>query len=169
MAQSETAFLLMAVAVAVSSVSLLVSALAAAGIFRAVKRIEAKIEPLIPQAASTLRRAEETLTATAAQVRDLSEQARNLMGATQAQLDQFNESREEITNRLRVQAERAGLVLEDSLARVQEIVHTLHSGVMRPVREVTGVVTGIRTAVRAYLGGRRPSVAQATHDEEMFI
>jgi ABC-type transporter Mla subunit MlaD len=169
MAQSETTFLLMAIAVAVSSVSLLMSAVASIGLFRAVKRLEEKVEPLIPQAVNTLRQAEETLTATVTQVRELSDQARNLMEATQTQLDHFSEAREEVTNRLRIQAERAELVLEDSLSRVQEVVHTMHSGVMRPVREVTGVVAGIRTAFSAYLGGRRPSVAQATHDEEMFI
>jgi methyl-accepting chemotaxis protein len=169
MATSETTFLLMAIAVAVSSVSLLMSAFASVGLFRAVKRIEEKIEPLIPEAMSTLKEARATIAETSSQVRDISERSRAVLEETQAQLGHFNAARHEVTERLRIQAERAELVLEDSLSRVQEVVQTLHSGVMRPVREVTGVMTGIRTAVSAYLGGRRPSVAQATHDEEMFI
>ena len=169
MAQSDTTFLLMAIAVAVSSISLLMSAVASIGLFRAVKRLEEKVEPLVPEAISTLKQAHETLTFTVEQVRELSDRAKNLMDASQTQLDHFNEAREEVTERLRIQGERAELVLEDALSRIQEVVHTLHSGVMRPVREVSGVVAGIKTAFSTYLGARRPSVAQATHDEEMFI
>lgn len=169
MAQSETTFLLMAIAVAISALSLLMSAVASLGLFRAVKRLEEKVEPLIPQAMATLKQAEETLTVTVTQVRELSDRAQAVLDASQQQIGHFNQAREEMTERFRIQAERAELVLEDTLSRVQEVVHTLHSGVLRPVREVTGVMTGIRTAFHAYLSGRRPSVAQATHDEEMFI
>lgn len=169
MAQSETTFLVMAIAVAISSISLLMSAVASIGLFRAVKRLEEKVEPLIPQAVTTLKQAEQTLTVTVTQVRELSDRAQAVLDASQQQLDHFHQAREEVTERFRIQAERAELVLEDTLSRVQEVVHTLHSGVLKPVREVSGVMTGIRTAFRAYLSGRRPSVAQATHDEEMFI
>jgi hypothetical protein len=34
---------------------------------------------------------------------------------------------------------------------------------------VRGVVAGIKAAVETFLLGRRPSVATATQDEEMFI
>lgn len=169
MAQSETTFLLMAIAVAISSISLLLSAVASVGMFRAVKRLEAKIEPLVPEAMSTLKEARAAIAETSVMVRDVGELSKSLLEQSQSQLEHFNAAREEVTGRLRIQAERAELVLEDSLQRVQEVVHTLHSGVMRPVREVSGVMNGIRTAFTTFLGGRRPSVAQATHDEEMFI
>lgn len=169
MAQSETTFLLMAIAVVISSISLLMSALASIGLFRAVKRLEAKVEPLVPEALGALEDMRQTLQTTVAQVRELSDRAKDVLEQSQTQVQHFNEAREEVTHRLRVQAERVELVMEDTMARFQEVVHTLHSGVMRPVREVNGVVSGIRTAVSAYLSGRRPSVAQATHDDEMFI
>jgi ABC-type transporter Mla subunit MlaD len=169
MAQSETTFLLMAIAVVISSISLLTSALASIGLFRAVRRLEAKVEPLVPEALGALADMRHTLQATVTQVRELSDRAKDVLDQSQTQVEHFSAAREEVTHRLRVQAERIELVLEDSLSRFQEVVHTLHSGVMRPVREVNGVVSGIRTAFSAYLSGRRPSVAQATSDEEMFI
>ncbi|MCL4793715.1 MAG: DUF1484 domain-containing protein [Bryobacteraceae bacterium] len=169
MASSETTFLLMAIAVAVSSVSLLMSAFASIAMFRAVKRIEDTIAPLVPEAMSTLKEARATIAETSSRVREIGERSRAVLEETQAQLSHFDAARQEVTERLRIQAERAELVLEDSLSRVQELVNTLHSGVMRPVREVSGVMSGIRTAFSTYLSGRRPSVAQATHDDEMFI
>jgi hypothetical protein len=41
--------------------------------------------------------------------------------------------------------------------------------VIRPAREVAGVIAGIRTALRVYAAAGRPSVDRATLDDEMFI
>jgi hypothetical protein len=49
------------------------------------------------------------------------------------------------------------------------VVGTVHSGVLRPIREVNGIVAGIKTAVATFVRGGRPSVDRATQDEEMFI
>jgi hypothetical protein len=61
------------------------------------------------------------------------------------------------------------MVMDDTVTRVQETVNLVHTGVMRPLRQVNGVAAGIRTAVAQLMRGGRPSVAQATSDEEMFI
>jgi hypothetical protein len=74
-----------------------------------------------------------------------------------------------MTSRLKVQMERIELVLDDSMSRVHETVAIVHDGIMKPLREVTGVASGIRAAVAHLIRGGRPSVAQATSDEEMFI
>ena len=65
--------------------------------------------------------------------------------------------------------ERAEMVLDDTMTRVQQTVSIVQSGVVRPVREVYGFWAGLRTALQ-YLGrGGRPTVDHATSDEEMFI
>jgi hypothetical protein len=166
---SDAAFVLLAIAVAVSSLALLATALSAVGVYRTVRRLERDVEPLIPQVTQTLQIAEQTLTETVTQVRELSVKAHNVLDATQTQLNALDEARTEISTRFRIQAERAELVLDDTLSRLQEVVGVIHSGVMRPVREVTGILAGIRTAFHTFLQNRRPSVAQATQDEEMFI
>jgi hypothetical protein len=61
------------------------------------------------------------------------------------------------------------MVLDDSIGRVHETVTVLHDGILRPLREVNGIVAGLRAGIGYLLGNRRPSVAQATHDDEMFI
>jgi hypothetical protein len=40
---------------------------------------------------------------------------------------------------------------------------------MKPVREVSGLLAGVRAAFQTFLSGRRPAVDRATQDEEMFI
>jgi len=66
--------------------------------------------------------------------------------------------------------DRAELVLDDTFGRVQSTVATVHGGVMRPLREISGVSAGIRAALNHLAkGAARPAPAQATQDEEMFI
>ena len=166
---SEGTFLLMAIAVLLSSLALVMSALASVGIYRTVRRLEERIEPLIPEAMAAVQKAEQTMSEALVQIRDLSERASKVLDNTESQLNEIKAVREDVTNRIMVQAERVELVLDDTLSRVQDLVHMIHNGVMRPVREVNGVVVGIKTAVQTLLLGRRPSVARATQDEEMFI
>ena len=165
----ESALTLLAIAVAISSISLLVHALASVGLYRAIRRLESDVRPLIPQAAATLESAQKTLTEALAQIKELSEMAHGVLDTSKANLDALSATRDELTGRLRAQAERLELVLDDTLSRVHDVVGVVHSGVMTPVREVSGVLSGIRTAFQTFVRGRRPSVDRATHDEEMFI
>jgi hypothetical protein len=57
----------------------------------------------------------------------------------------------------------------DTVERVHNTVVTLNDTVLRPVREVSGVASGVKAAVRHLIRANRPTPAQATADEEMFI
>jgi hypothetical protein len=166
---SESAITLLAIAVAISSLSMLAHALATVGLYRSVRRMEADIRPLIPKAAATLESAQKTLNETLVHVNELSVKAHGVLDASKESLDSFAATRDELTGRLRAQAERLELVLDDTFSRVHDVVGVVHKGVMTPVREVSGILSGIRTAFQTLLRGRRPSVDRATHDEEMFI
>jgi hypothetical protein len=65
--------------------------------------------------------------------------------------------------------ERVEMVLDDTMSRAHETVATVHNGIMRPLRELNGIAIGIKTAFAFMARGNRPSVAQVTSDEEMFI
>jgi hypothetical protein len=71
--------------------------------------------------------------------------------------------------RARVQLERAESIIDDTLSRAQQTVGLVHSGVMRPLREIQGITAGVKAALGFIARGNRPSVAQVTQDEEMFI
>ena len=167
--QSEGTFLLMAIAALVSAVALLMNAIASIGAFRAIRRLERKVEPLIPEAMSALQEARAAIQDVTADVRGVTGQMREMITELQDQVKEIGVARDEFTTRFKVQAERAELILDDTITRVQDVAHFLQSSVMRPVREVNGVVSGIRAALQTFVRGRRPSVAQATSDEEMFI
>jgi ABC-type transporter Mla subunit MlaD len=167
--QSDTALVLLSIAVAVSSLSLLVQAIASWRIYLSVRKLQEEVAPLIPKARSTLEQAEATLRQASAELRQAGEKAKELMGAVQQQVDGIDRARQELATQWRVQSERIDLVLEDILGRVQDVVGVLHGTVMRPVREVSGMVAGVKAALQTLLMSRRPTVDRVTHEDEMFI
>lgn len=167
--QSEVALVLLACAVAASSIALVVNAIAAVRLYQSVKKLQQDVSPLIPQAQATMVQAQATLKQTLDDVREVTGLAKEVLGAVQYQVGEVDKARGEISTHLRIQGERLELVVEDILARTQEVVGVVHGTVIRPVREVSGMVAGVKAALQALLTGRRPTVDRATHDDEMFI
>jgi len=167
--QSETALVLLSIAVAVSSLSLLVQAIASWRLYQSVRRLQEEVTPLIPQARAALEQAQTTFRQAAVELHEAAEMAKNIMESVQEQVDGIDRARQEIAAQWRVQSERIDLVLEDILGRVQDVVGVVHGTVMRPVREVSGMVAGVKAALQTLLLARRPTVDRATHDDEMFI
>lgn len=159
----------MAIAVLISSIALLLSALASVGTYLAVRKLQSQVSPLVPQVTEFLVNSRGALDEALKQFRETGEKTQAVLTDVQAEVASFSEARADITNRLQAQVQRIELVLDDSLSNIQEVVSVVHGGVIKPIREVTGLLSGVRTAVRSFFGARRPSVAQATQDEEIFI
>ena len=74
-----------------------------------------------------------------------------IFDVTKQQLVKVDELLSDASTRARVQMERAEMVLDDTMTRVQETVSIVQRGVLRPVREVHGILSGVRTAI-AHIG-----------------
>jgi hypothetical protein len=61
------------------------------------------------------------------------------------------------------------MVLDDTMGRAQETVSILQRTVLRPAKELHGILAGIRMGLAQLSRGTRPTVDHATSDEEMFI
>lgn len=166
---SDAAIWLLAIAVAVSSISLLMNAFAAVGTFRAVRKLRDDVAPLVPRIQATLDNANQAIENTAREVHSLVELGRDVLTDLKSQVQSIEAARTDLTQQVKIHGQRLELVTEDILSRIQEVVGVFHGSVIRPVREVSGIVAGVRAAVQTFLLGRRGSPSHATHDEEMFI
>jgi len=156
-------------AVIISGVALLMSAFASIGIYLAVRKLQADVAAVMPEVRSTLAQAQSTLADTARDVREVSASAKRVLDSAQVQIDYFDQAKLEVATHFKVQSERVELVLADVLSRVQDVTSVVHGSVLRPVREVSGIVSGVKAAFQTFLTGRRPTVDRATHDDELFI
>lgn len=122
--QSEAALVLLAVAVVVSSVSLLVQAVAAWRLYQSVKKLQEDVSPLIPKAKAALEQAETTLKQAQVELQELAGMVKGLMETAQQQVEGIDRARQELAAQWRVQSERLDLVLEDIFGRVQlSLIH----------------------------------------------
>ncbi|MEO8660402.1 MAG: hypothetical protein ABI693_18175 [Bryobacteraceae bacterium] len=166
----------MAGAVIVSALALVLQLLILYGLYTSSKKLNAEVVSLLPgirqlisSAESTLAVSRTQLTVLTAQVTEFTAKASDVLVQTGVQLHKVDNSLTDILVRLGVQLERAEMMVDDSLTKVHSTVIGIHDGVMRPLREISGVSAGIRAAIQTLTRGNRPNVTEATHDDEMFI
>jgi ElaB/YqjD/DUF883 family membrane-anchored ribosome-binding protein len=162
--------------VIIAAIALCIQAAMLVAVSKTTKTLQGKIEPLVPKVEALVPKLESLMASTKAtvelskqQIAEITSQASEILASTKSQLAMVEEVVTDATARAKAQMERVELVLDDTVSRAHETVALVHTGIMRPLREINAIAAGIRTAL-AYLGrGTRPSVAQATSDEEMFI
>lgn len=156
-------------AVVVAAVAIVLQAVFLYSLSRSAKAMAAQVTGFIEKAEPILADARQTLQQNRKQMAEVAGKVNKLLDTAQAQISRIDGVLSDATSRARVQMDRLELVMDDSIDRVHETVAILHDGILRPLREVNGIVAGLRAGIGYLLGNRRPSVAQATHDDEMFI
>ena len=102
------------------------------------------------------------------QILDITSKTSDILETARKQLERVDSVIEDATARAHIQLEHAELVLDDAMERAHDTVALVHTGIMKPLREIQGVAAGLRTVLQFLLRGR-PNPTQATSDEEMFI
>lgn len=174
---SETALLyVMTAFVIISAIALCIQAVMLGGIYKTTKALQDAINPLLPKVESLLPKVESLVTKASAtveqsskQITDITTRANDILDSTKRQLEIVEGVIGDAASRAKVQMERVELVIDDTLSRAHETVAVVHDGIMRPLREVSGVAAGVRAALESLTRGSRPTVDRATSDEEMFI
>lgn len=155
--------------VIISAIALCMQAGFLFGMYRTARALQDRITPLVPKVESLVESTRQTVDQSKQQIVEITTKANDILDSTKSQLAKVEEVVSDATSRAKVQMERVEMVLDDTMSRAHETVATVHNGIMRPLREINGIAVGLKTAFAHLARGGRPSVAQATSDEEMFI
>ena len=155
--------------VLIAAIALCIQAGFLFGMYKATKAMQEKIVPLVPKVEGLIAAATTTVDTSRRQIVDITTKANEILDSTKRQLAKVEEVVTDASGRAKVQMDRVELVLDDTMTRAHETVATVHNGIMRPIREINGIALGIKTAFSHIARGGRPSVAEATSDDEMFI
>jgi archaellum component FlaC len=166
---NQTLLYIMTAFVVIAGISLLLQLATLFGIYRTAKSTEQKVSALMPKVESLIGSSQKIIDESKQQILDIAAKTNEILNSTKRQLAVVEEVLADASSRAKIQLERAELVIDDTMSRAHETVAMVHNGIARPLREIQGVAAGIRAAVAHLAKGGRPSVAQATHDEEMFI
>src|SRR3954471_10338561 len=160
---------LLTIFVGLAALAMLIQAGTLLGLFIVAKRIQEKVSVLTGPVTSIIDTSKKTLQIVEGHIDRIGSSSNAILDTTKQQLAKVDDLLTDASTRARVQMERAEMVLDDTMGRVQHTVSFVQSGVVRPVREVQGIVTGIRTAITHLGRGGRPTVDHATADEEKVI
>src|SRR5947209_1993629 len=161
--------IVLTVFVAVAAIALLLQLGTLLAMFLAVKKLQTQVLQVWPQIEAIIGVSRRTAENVEKHVARIGESSSAILEVTRQQVNKIDEFLNDATTRAKVQIERAEMVLDDTMGRTQETVSIVQRTVLRPIREINGVLSGLRTTL-AHLGrGGRPTVDHATADEEMFI
>ena len=90
--------------------------------------------------------------------------------AAREHADRIGELIDDTSGRARARIAQIDQTVENTVEQMEHAGDAVKSAVLRPVKEVTGIVAGVKAALNTYAqGGNRNSPEHATQDEEMFI
>jgi len=164
-----TLLTIMAVFVVIAAIALLGQALALVGLLIVARDLRTKLMGSWPQIESIIGSSKRTVEQAELHLGKIGSASIAILDATKLQLVRVDELLSDATMRAKVQLERAEMVLDDTMTRVQQTVSIVQRGVLSPVREVHGIISGLRTAFSHLSRGARTTVEHVTSDEEMFI
>lgn len=165
-------FVIQTVFAGIAAVAIVLQAAILFGVFRAVQSMQKAVEHAIPRVESLVEKANAVIPKVEALVESSKaavDESRKVVESARQQLAKVDGFVTEAASRARIQMDRVEMVLDDTMDKAQQTVNVVSNGIVRPVREIQGVVAGIQAAFSYLLRSARPSVDQATSDEEMFI
>jgi hypothetical protein len=157
------------IGVAASWVTTLAIAVAMLWIYRSSKRMEEKLSLLLDKASPVLDSARSLVDDARPKIQEVFVRAAEITTLARDQMARLDALVSETSDCVRVQIERIDMVVGDAVTRVEETTAAVQGTILKPVREVNGLISGVRAALSTLARGNRASVDHATQDEEMFI
>ena|SRR5580704_10351513 len=147
----------------------LIMAWSMVSILRVVKRLEVRTSAVADKAGPILDSAKAMLDEARPKIQEMVARADEIVTSARDQMARLESLVSDATDSARLQIERIDVAVGDTVNRVQETTAVMQHTILKPVREVNGVVSGLRAAISTLARGNRASVDHATQDEEMFI
>ncbi len=158
-----------AIGVLLSLVVFVVQTALVLAMFRVTKAMQEKLLPIIDATGPLVKTLRVFADENLPKVSQMTTDAAEIVKSLHAQVDRLSEVVKDVTDRARAQVARIDGAVDLTVDQVQHATASVKDAVLRPVRQVDGIMQGIRAAVGVMAQGRRESVDHATQDEEMFI
>jgi ferritin-like metal-binding protein YciE len=163
-------------AVAISTLCIFAMAVTAIVLYRLMSRLETKtegmierVEPIVDTVKQLAIESAPNLSLMVTRAREIADNAKDVSDVARDQAYRFAEVGRDIADRTKVHVARIDAVVDDTVDQVQHAGTNVKAAMMKPVREASGVIAGVKAAVATYGQSRRGGMNRITQDEEMFI
>ncbi len=127
------------------------------------------IQPVLQSAREFLTERKEKFNAIFSMVSAISANVLEISSVVKGQVGRLDGLLTEAGDRARLQLIRVDELLADTVTRVEETGQVVQRAVLAPVREITAILTGVRTTLDIFFRRNKRGVEHATQDEELFI
>lgn len=162
--------------VGIAALCIVIMAVVAILLYRVVAKLQVRINDLTGRVAPIIDTAKLVAADSAPKIAtitthavEISANAKDISGVAKDQAHRFAEVGRDVADRAKAQIARVDAVVDDTVEQVHQAGDNVKSAVMKPVREASAVLAGVKAAVTILVDGRRPTVDHLTQDEEMFI
>ena len=167
---SEEAFRwVVAIGVLLAAIAIGVQAFFYVGLYLSIKQIQRRVAGLVEKTEPVLDLARRLIEENRPKITDIANEALEITRMAKAEMVRISELVTEISDRTRVKVASAEAALENAAESLHQTASSVRSAVVRPLREINGVLNGVRAALSALVRGRQEHVDRVTQDEEMFI
>jgi|SRR5450631_2158070 hypothetical protein len=134
---------------------------------KAGKEAQNKYQPLVE---SIIKNSSKIVEENRPRIADMTAETLVIIKAARQHADRIGELIDEVSGRARARIVQIDETVGHTVEQVEQAGDAVKSAVMKPVKEVNGLVAGLKAALSTYAqGGNRNSPERATQDEEMFI
>jgi len=158
-----------AVAVFLSLMAFVVQTYCVLAMLKVTKAMQEKLTPIIDSTGPLVKTVRYFADENFPKFSQMTTDATEVVKSLHAQVDRLSEVVKDVSDRARAQVARIDGAVDLTVDQVTHASASVKDAVLRPVRQVDGIMQGIRAAVAVMAQGRRESVDHATQDEEMFI
>jgi ABC-type transporter Mla subunit MlaD len=129
-----------------------------------------KVGPVADRAGLVLATTNRIMEDARPRISELSDEAVEIVRSGRQQVERIGDLLHDAGDRAHARLEQIDRAVDSTVEQVGQVGDAMKRAVLRPVREVNGLAAGISAAVATLVHhSRKPSVDQATQDEEMFI
>ena len=157
-------------AVILACLAFVVQAIVVMLLYRVARNTQTKVAPLVDRAEPILATTRQILEENKPRIAEISTEAVEIARNARVQVDRVGDLLRDSSDRARARLAQIDRTVDETVEQVEQVGGAVKSAVLKPVKEVNGLMAGMKAAMASFAAGnKRHSVEHATQDEEMFI
>lgn len=158
-----------AVGVILAAIAVVVQAALVFAMYRFTKTTQDEIVTVATAAAPILETTRRLIEENTPRFSQMMTDSAEMVHTLREQANRLGEMVKDVSDRARAQVARIDGAVDQTVEQVQAASNVVRGAIVTPVKQVDGIMHGLRAALAVLAQGRRESVDHATQDEEMFI
>ena len=138
-------------------------------LYRVARTTQTKVLPLVDWAEPILVTTRQILEENRPRISEISVEAVGIAKTARVQAEHLGDLLTDSAERAKARFAQFDRTVDETVEQVEQVGDAVKTAVLKPVKEVNGLMAGMKAAISTLAAGNRRPADHATQDEEMFI